>query len=257
LNAYADQVPSGIKSPRVLVSAATAPGVEGGMEWDELDRGNLGPHEHSGKLGCRVRTSRAVRWNESAAARWRLLHGEAYRRCVREGLKPWLLVRVWEMQKRGLLHGHPVLAYSTPRERAAADRYLEILDELRLRYGFGYIERKRRVRDPRAAAAYLSSYFVTGKGGKVSLQESVQSNWMPRSIIHVSKELTQRSGITMRSLRLRRYAWVVWRNVDTALRALCGGLKAHDHWCAFKQDVTLTELVASGLHAHGCLVLDV
>jgi hypothetical protein len=256
-DAYADQVPAGIKTPRVLVSAVTAPGVEGGMTWDEHLCRHLGPHNHSGELGCRARTSRAAPWNESAAARWRLLHGEAYRRCVREGLKPWLLVRVWEMQKRGLLHVHPVLAYSTPRERASADRYLELLDELRQRFGFGYVERKHRVRDPRAAAAYLSSYFVTGKGGKISLQESVQSNWMPCSIIHVSNKLTQRSGITMRSLRLRRYAWVVWRNGDLGLWALCGGLEAHDLWCAFKQDVTLTELVASALHVHGCVIDEV
>lgn len=124
LNAYADQVPAGIKAPRVLVSAATAPGVRGGMEWDEHRCAGLGPHEHSGRLGCRVRTSQATAWNESAAARWRLLHGEAYRRCVREGLKPWLLVRVWEMQKRGLLHAHPVLAYSTPRERESSNEAL-------------------------------------------------------------------------------------------------------------------------------------
>jgi hypothetical protein len=253
LNAYADQVPAGIKAPRVLVSAATAPGVGGGMGWDEHRCAALGPHEHSGKLGCRVRTSQATRWNETAAARWRALHGEAYRCCVREGLKPWLLVRVWEMQKRGLLHAHPVLAYSTPRERAAAKRYLELLDELRTRYGFGYIERKHQVRDPRAAAAYLSSYFVTGKGSKVSLQESVQSNWMPRSIIHVSKELTQRSGITMRSLRLRRYAWVLWRASDRGIWSLTG-LEPQDLWYGLREGQTLTEMVASALDERGMLL---
>jgi hypothetical protein len=109
----------------------------------------------------------------------------------------------------------------------------------------------------RSAAAYLFSYFDTGKGGKISLQESVQSNWMPRSIIHVSKELTQRSGITMRSLRLRRYAWVIWRNTESSAWALCGGLTAHDIWCAFKPDVTLTALMASAIHARGWAVLDV
>jgi hypothetical protein len=67
LNAYADQVPSGISSPRVLVSAAIAPGVEGGMHWDEHGCRAPGEHEHSGKIGCRVRSSDAARWNETTA----------------------------------------------------------------------------------------------------------------------------------------------------------------------------------------------
>ncbi len=30
---------------------------------------------------------------------------------------------------------------------------------------------------------------------------------MPRSIVHVSNELTQRTGVTMRELRFRRFVW--------------------------------------------------
>jgi hypothetical protein len=88
------------------------------------------------------------------------------------------------------------------------------LDDLRHRYAFGFIERKRRVREPRAAAAYLSSYFVNGKGRKASLEESVRSNAMPRSISHVSTRLTQASGVTMRNLRLNRYRCVLYRLID-------------------------------------------
>lgn len=256
LNAYADQLPSGIRNPQVLVSAVTAPGAES-MEWDEAVCWHLGEHRHSGERGCRVRASKAAPWNEAAAEAWRDLHRAAYQRCRREGLAPWLLVRVWEVQKRGVLHVHPVLAYSTLPEKRGADRYLEHLDALREDYGFGYVERKHRVRHPRAAAAYLSSYFINGKGSKISLEESVQSNWMPRSIIHVSSDLTRSTAITMRTLRLRRYAWMVWRATDPAVWALCGNLEAHDLWCAFRQDVTLTELVASALNARGFLLLDV
>jgi hypothetical protein len=227
------------------------------MEWDEHRCVRLGPHKHAGELGCRVRSSCAAPWNETAAKRWRDLHRQVYQRCRREGLKPNLLARVWEMQKRGLLHVHPVLACSTLAEKRAAERYLEHLAHIRCRYGFGFVERKHRVREPRAAAAYLSSYFITGKGSKISLEESVQSNRMPHSIIHVSTELTQGSGITMRTLRLRRYAWVVWRQTEASMWALCGNLTAHDLWCAFRQDVTLTELMASALHACGCLILEV
>jgi hypothetical protein len=220
LIAYADQVPSGVRSPRVLVSAVTAPGVEGGMDWDEAHCQKLGRHRHSGELGCRVRINRSAPWNDDAAARWRDMHRAAYQLCRREGLRPWLLIRAWELQKRGLLHAHPVLAYSTLQEKRAADRYMQELDRLRDHYGFGYVERKQRVREPRAAAAYLSSYFVRGKRGKLSLEESVQSGQMPRSIIHVSTRLTQDSRVTMRALRLRRFAWVLIR--DKPLRDSLG-----------------------------------
>ena len=181
LSAYADQLPSGLKLRHVLLSAVTAPGVEDGLGWDEDHCRALGEHRHSGLLGCRVEAAAACAWNKTAPARRRLMHGEAYRRCRREGLRPWLLTRVWEMQKRGVLHVHPVLAYSTAAERRAAERYLQLLGELRQEYGFGFVERKHLVREPKSAAAYLSSYFVAGKGRKASLQESVTSEAMPRS----------------------------------------------------------------------------
>ena len=216
------------------------------MQWDEEHCRNLGEHQHSGKLGCRVRSSVATRWNETAAERWRKLHRQAYQRCRREGLRPWLLVRVFELQKRGLLHAHPVLAYSTLAEKCAADRYLEHLDDLRGRYGFGYVERKHRVREPRAAAAYLSSYFISGKGKKVSLEESVQSNWLPRSIIHVSTELTKRSGITMRTLRLRRYAWVLWRSLPSDLVGYTD-IDVAEILAGVNEGLTLMEIVSAYL----------
>ena len=212
------------------------------MEWDEHRCRTLGPHEHSGRLGCRVRVSRAARWNESAAKRWRDLHRQAYQRCRREGLRPWLLTRVWEIQKRGLLHVHPVFAYSTLEEKRGADRYLEHLAALRGRYGFGYVERKQRVREPRAAAAYLSSYFISGKGHKVSLEESVQSNWMPRSIIHISTQLTTRSRVTMRSLRLRRYAWHLWGSIID--QAIATPITVDEIWWGLCEGWTLAEIAA-------------
>lgn len=218
LDAYADQVPAGVGSPAVLMTAATAPGSDE-LPWDAWHCRALGDHTHSGELGCRVRSNAAIEWNESAPKRWRLLHGEAYRRCVREGLRPWMLLRVWEMQKRGVLHVHPVLAYSTLAEKQAADRYLQHLDALRHEYGFGFIERRKSCREPRAAAAYLSAYFVNGKGRKVTLEESVRSNKMPRSIIHVSTILTRQSGITMRALRAYRYLWVRRRELLKDIRA--------------------------------------
>lgn len=94
---------------------------------------------------------------------------------------------------------------------AGARAYLERLAELAPQYGFGFVERKVKPQPAVNAAAYLSSYFVKGKRGKQALWESVQSPVMPRSIIHVSTRLTQRTGCTMRTLRLKRAVFYVWR----------------------------------------------
>ena len=54
----------------------------------------------------------------------------------------FLVARVWEIQARGVLHVHPVLAYGTARQMAGARAYLERLAELAPQYGFGFVERK-------------------------------------------------------------------------------------------------------------------
>ncbi|HEY8554994.1 MAG TPA: hypothetical protein VIL43_10695, partial [Burkholderiales bacterium] len=144
----------------------------------------------------------------TAPERWRALHRAAYIRCRREGLKPMLLVRVWELQHRGVLHVHPVLGYSTASEKRAAGRYVEHLAELAPKFGFGFVERKHRVLSASAAAAYLSAYFVKGRREKLELRESVMHPAMPRSIVHVSSRLTQATGCTMRRLRLKRFLHV-------------------------------------------------
>jgi len=41
----------------------------------------------------------------------------------------------------------------------------------------------------------------------MTLRESVTTPDMPRSIVHVSTRLTQRTGVTMRELRFRRFVW--------------------------------------------------
>jgi hypothetical protein len=191
----------------VRLGAITAPG-KSALPWDRQHCHALGDHTCSGALGCRVDADAAGAWNDSASSRLRDLHRAAYQRTRRElGYAPWLLVRVWELQRRGVLHAHPVVAYGTFQERRAADRYFDLVDELAPHHGFGYSERKRRIMPAKAAAAYLSAYFVTGKKEKAQLHESVTSNAMPRSIIHISVKLTMATGITMRELRFRRFVW--------------------------------------------------
>lgn len=199
----------------ILLSAVTAPGAEV-LPWDTQQCSALGEHRHSGKLGCRVRRASGREWNESAADRWRRLHRRAYQDAVKRAGKRsvFLVARVWEMQARGVLHVHPVLAYGTARQMAGARCYLARLAELAPQYGFGFVHHSPKHVKPQPAqnaAAYLSSYFVKGKRGKETLWESARSSAMPRSIVHVSIKLTQRTGCTMRTLRLKRAIFYVWR----------------------------------------------
>jgi hypothetical protein len=69
--------------------------------------------------------------------------------------------------------------------------------------------------------------------GKEGLSETVRSPEMPRSIIHVSIDLTQKTGVTMRALRFRRLVYARWhcnltfpeqRNVQLFVEAFDGEL---------------------------------
>ena len=198
----------------MLVSAVTAPGADV-LEWDVQNCSALGPHKHSGLLGCRVCGRQADPWNREAAGRWRRLHRRAYQETVREcGPGSVVLVaRVWELQARGVLHVHPVLGYATGRQKAGARAYLARLARLAPSYGFGFVHHERGLVKPmpaQSAAAYLSSYFVKGRRGKTALWESVRSAAMPRSIVYVSTQLTMATGCTMRTLRLKRALFVLW-----------------------------------------------
>lgn len=107
----------------ILLSAVTAPGA-GLLPWDTQQCAALGEHRHSGKLGCRVSRVAAREWNESAADRWRRLHRRAYQDAVKRVGKRsvFLVARVWEIQARGVLHVHPVLASGTRTHQASNRR---------------------------------------------------------------------------------------------------------------------------------------
>lgn len=225
---------------RVRMVTITAPGVDAGLPWDEEHCRHLGPHRHSGELGCVVLAAPAAHFNRSAPAWWSELHRQARQAAKRAAaIGPEVLLRVWEHQKRGVLHVHVVVGYTTPAERRSVDAYVAELHRLAPRHGFGFVDRKRDVKEPSAAAAYLSSYFVAGKRGKLSLRETVQSKSMPRSIIYMAPWLSRRSGITMRSLRLRRYSWRVWRSLPEHAQGL---LDVGTIWAGFCEGMTLAEL---------------
>jgi hypothetical protein len=94
---------------------------------------------------------------------------------------------------------------------AWAKAYLNALRELAPRYGFGFVDGWEKVGRKfwpgQQAGAYLSSYFVGGRGRKASITETVLAGDLPRLIVFVARDLSLRSGCTMRSLRNARRLW--------------------------------------------------
>lgn len=232
---------------QVRMITITAPGVEVGLVWDESVCAHRGPHRHSGPDGCRVLAAPAAFWNDQAPKSWRELHRVAGQKAKRAaGRAPLLLVRVVEKQARGVLHWHLIVGYTLPWERAGADAYVEALAELAPRYGFGFVDRKLEVKGPSQAAAYVSSYFVNGKGKKAALSETVRDGAMPRSIVYVAPWLSKISGITMRTLRLRRYAWAVWSRMVAQHPSLLAEFPdAREIWADLVRGLTFVQSVTA------------
>ncbi len=166
----------------------------------------------SGRLGCRVDPAAAGAFNRNAGKWWGELHRAAKVRADRAtGHKGKLLARVWEKQARGLAHLHGVLSVASPAECAWAEAYVTALRELAPRYGFGFVDGwakiGRRFWPGDQAGAYLSSYFVKGRGAKAPITENVLAGDLPRLVVFVGRDLTQRSGCTMRNLRNARRLW--------------------------------------------------
>jgi hypothetical protein len=109
---------------------------------------------------------------------------------------------------------HGVLSAASPDDLRWAREYVTGLRELAPRYGFGFVygwhKVRRKLWPGEQAGAYLSSYFVKGRGKKAPITENVQADDLPRFVVFISRHLTQASGCTMRNLRNARRIWA-WR----------------------------------------------
>lgn len=197
----------------VVLSAVTPPGVKE-LPWDEWHCKHLGPHRHSARLGCRVEGEALAAWSKDISKRWKRVHNGARNACKREmGRCLPLATRAWEPQARGPGHVHPVFHVYTPADVEVARCYLRHVARLGARHGFGFVGEKagksmQHMSGDRAAA-YLSSYFVRGKGTKATLQENARNPHLPRMLIWVSPTLTRPTGVTMRNLRRCRQLWAI------------------------------------------------
>ena len=85
---------------------------------------------------------------------------------------------------------HPVFHVHRPADVEVARCYLRHVARLGAPHGFGFVGEKagksmQHVSGDRAAA-YLSSYFVRGRGTKATLQENARNPHLPRMLIWVS-----------------------------------------------------------------------
>ena len=194
----------------------TAPGVDVGLAWDPTVCTHGPKTTCSGPKGCRVAARPAGIWNEASRRYWRELNRVCKQRADRtlRGLgardfKGHVLAYQWEMQTRGVWHLHFVVGVETPMEMAWASEYVRSMRNLAPFYLFGHVDAKplRRPRPAEHCAGYIAKYLTKRKeDGTVGAAETVTT--AGRSLLtYVSRNLTSRTGVTMRALRNARLLW--------------------------------------------------
>lgn len=114
---------------------------------------------------------------------------------------------------------------ATALDRKCSQIYAQTLHELGPEHGFGDTDKGKMVRvdgkrvrvvdvvQPGRAARYLAKYIAAIDGTKLTLSETVTHPDVPPQVTYVSRELTTRTGCTMRSLRKRREEYCYARQV--------------------------------------------
>ena len=205
----------------------TAPGVDVGLTWDTTVCTHGPQMTCSGPKGCRVAPRPAGIWNDASRRYWRELNRVCKQRADRtlRGLgardfKGHLLAYQWEMQTRGLWHLHFVVGVETPVEMAWASEYVRAMRKLAPFYLFGHVDAKplRRPRPAEHCAGYIAKYLMKRNAdGSFGVAETVTA--AGRTLLtYVSRDLTSRTGVTMRALRNARLLWAYREGHLPALR---------------------------------------
>ena len=218
---------------RVSQGIERVPGVNC-LPWDRRKCSHGTGVKCSGKLGCKVDSFAAARWNADVAQRLGLLNDACQARVRRAHGKSGrvqVLAYVCEAQQRGVLHPHIVLGWRTAADLAALDTYRKAMRKLRGNYGFGTgragfhpgFERFGAA----GAAQYVSKYLRKGDGGAFSEALAVVDRLGPKKVVKgkawpyreyrrpahllrpvwVSPILTNKTGVTMEFLRFKRWSY--------------------------------------------------
>jgi hypothetical protein len=118
---------------------------------------------------------------------------------------PPVLVANLEVQRRGALHAHLALPYTTPLEMTFSRAFIDAMKRWAPLCGLGYVQgwkaaERSKVLGHEKAIAYLTKY-LTGKHPPEFLRT------ISGPVLTVSRSLTRRTGVTMVALRKARRLW--------------------------------------------------
>jgi hypothetical protein len=151
------------------------------------------------------------RWNATFSRRISRLYESAQEATKREvGIRAFVLAKGVEAQRRGPMHAHFVIGCESALELRASKAFRRHLERLAAqpRYAFGHVNGQFvKPKPAREAAAYLSSYFIPGRGHKAPLTEAVANAELPVRPLYVSRRLTAVTRTTMRNKRRQRHVW--------------------------------------------------
>ena len=196
---------------KAVVYTLTPPGADV-LPWDRSRCSHPENLVCSGERGCLIEEGARRAWNETCQTRLSRLYETVQAAVKREvGMRANVLMIAKEAQKRGAVHFHYALGVESALELRAAKAFRRHLERLsrKPRYVFGHVNGKFvRPRPAREAAAYLSSYFLGGRGHKAKLTDAVRNPELPRLPLYVSRRLTSVTKTTMRNKRRQRHLWV-------------------------------------------------
>jgi hypothetical protein len=192
---------------KAVMYTLTPPGKDV-LPWDRARCSHPRRVRCDGRRGCVIEDEARRRWNASCQRRLSRLYETVQQAVHREvGVRANLLAVGKEAQRRGATHVHYVLGVETALELRAAKAFRRHLERLskKPRYSFGHLNAKFvKPKPAREAAAYLSSYFLGGRGHKAKLTEAVLNTELPRLPLYVSRRLTRVTRTTMRNKRRQR-----------------------------------------------------
>jgi len=136
----------------------TAPGVDGGLVWDQ-SCGHL-EGECSGEKGCKVERLPMAQWNRTAPQRWSWFMTEMRRQLKRDVQ----FAGTWETQARGALHRHVLIWCPGVTDR----RFRAAVRLCAHRYGFGKQYDVQSIsgsdaREQARKAGYCAAYVTKGR----------------------------------------------------------------------------------------------
>ena len=196
---------------KAVMYTLTPPGADV-LPWDRARCSHDPRLPCSGERGCVIQARARKRWNATCQQRLSRLYETVQQAVRREvGERANVLAVGKEAQKRGAVHAHYVLGVESASELRAGKSFRRHLERLSQapRYSFGHVHGKFvKPKPAREAAAYLSSYFLGGRGHKAKLTEAVLNRELPRLPLYVSRRLTAVTKTTMRNKRRQRHLHV-------------------------------------------------